>query len=161
MNEEAERIISELGLERLPGEGGWFRQTWTGGKSESLDRPIGTAIYFLITPEEFSALHRLETDEVWHFYAGDPVDLVQIDVVNSEIRRTRMGANVLEGQVPQHVVPAGVWQGAQLAAIQKGWALVGCTMAPGWDERDFQLADREELMAIFPNLGPEIRALTR
>ena len=162
MNDEAHQIITQLGLEPLPNEGGYFRRTWTGPAS-SMDnpRPIGTAIYFLITPKEFSALHRLETDEVWHFYAGDPVELVQLDTSSQVVRKDVLGSNILAGEISQIVVPAGVWQGARIVEANQGWALLGCTMAPGWDEREFTLGNRESLREVFPDAASEIHGLTR
>lgn len=157
---EAENIIAQLGLQPLPGEGGFYRRTWTG--PETAGRAAGTAIYFLITPEGFSALHRLATDEVWHFYAGDPVQLVLLDPATSRMRIVPLGADVLAGQIPQQAVPAGVWQGARLAdGAGRGWALLGCTMAPGWVEREFILGVAAELTAAFPAVAGEIARLTR
>lgn len=158
---EAGRIITKLGLERLPGEGGYFRRTWTGPTLEGSDRPAGTAISFLITPEEFSAWHRLQTDEIWHFQAGDPVKLMQLDESTGELRTVQLGPDILAGEEPQVVVPSGVWQGACLATIDRGWALLGCTLVPGWDEREFQLADPEELRRKFPGARAEIGELIR
>ncbi len=162
MNNEAQQIITTLGLEPLPNEGGFYRRTWTGPATSKDDpRAIGTAITFLITPGEFSALHRLETDEVWHFYAGDSVELVQLDASDQTVRKDVLGSGLTAGQIPQIVVPAGIWQGARLAADHKGWALLGCTMAPGWNEREFTLGNRESLLERFPQAAPEIHGLTR
>jgi uncharacterized protein len=162
MNNEAQQIITRLRLKTLPNEGGYFRRTWTGTAcSKGNPRPIGTAIIFLITREEFSALHRLETDEVWHFYAGDPVELVQLDAANQNMRKDILGGDTLAGQISQIVVSGGAWQGARLAAEKQGWALLGCTMSPGWDQREFTLGDREFLLELFPNTAPEIHGLTR
>jgi len=157
----AAQIISSLGLEPLPEEGGFFRQTWHNA--------TGTAIYFLITPDGFSALHRLNRDEIWHFYAGDAVDHVQLDPATGSLRRVRLGADVLGGEQPQLVVPAGVWQGARLAvadvgrsdSARKGFALMGCTMSPGWDAAGFTLGARAELERAFPDGAEFIRDLTR
>lgn len=162
MNDEAQQIITKLGLDPLPNEGGYFRRTWTGpAVFKDNCRPIGTAIIFLITPEEFSALHRLATNEVWHFCAGDPVELVQLDASSQAVRRDVLGSDILAGQIPQIVVPAGIWQGARLVTKDQGWALLGCTMAPGWDDREFRLGNRESLLETFPNASPEIHGLTR
>jgi len=162
VNNEAQQIINELGLEALPTEGGYYRRTWTGpASSKNNPRPIGTAITFLITPSEFSALHRLETDEVWHFYAGDPVELVQLDATNQTTRKDILGSDIAASQLPQIVVRAGMWQGARVAAENQGWALLGCTMSPGWDEREFTLGNRESLLEIFPHAAAEIHGLTR
>ena len=162
MRDEAQQIITKLGLEPLPNEGGYYRRTWTGpAVSKDNRRPMGTVIYFLITPEKFSALHRLETDEVWHFYAGDPVELVQLDPSSQAIQKDILGSDILGGHIPQIVVSAGVWQGARLTSVNQSWALVGCSMAPGWDEREFTLGNRESLLESHPNAAPEIHGLTR
>lgn len=161
MNDEARAIINHLRLEPLPHEGGHFVRSWTGPALPS-GRRMGTAIYFLLTPDGFSALHRLETEEIWHFYAGDSVEHWQLDPITGQAHRTVIGPDLLAGHAVQHVVPAGWWQGARLAGSAKqGWALVGCTMAPGWDEREFILAERTGLTAQFPGFAKEIHLLTR
>jgi predicted cupin superfamily sugar epimerase len=150
---DAAQIIAALGLQRLPREGGWFKPTW---RTEA-----GSAIYYLITPDDFSALHRLRRDEIWHFHAGDPIEHIQLDSRDRRARMTRLGPNVLRGDVPQLVVPAGVWQGARLTAQLSGWALLGCTLAPPWDERDFELGDGQALVREFPEHAGLVRALVR
>lgn len=157
MVESVQRMIEALRLEPLPREGGFFRQTW---------RDVGgSAIYFLLTKPEFSALHRLRSAEVWHFYAGDPVEHVQLGAGGAV--SSRLGPDVLNGQVPQLVVPAGTWQGARLSigwvSLQppRGWALLGCTLAPPWTEETFELGERELLLREFPREETLIRALTR
>lgn len=160
--DEAENIIAHLGLEPLPVEGGHFRQTWAGPPLPGTDRPAGTATYYLITTDGFSALHRLETAEIWHFYAGDPVRLVELDPATGGSRAVRLGPHVTGGEVPQHAVPAGVWQGARLAGTGgRGWALLGCTLAPGWHDREFTLGRRDDLLRQFPAAHADIMALTR
>lgn len=159
MNPEAQRIIAALGLEPLPREGGFFRQTWRSG--------TGSAIYFLMTPEDFSALHRLRADEVWHFYAGDAVEHVMLTPGDGAARVARLGGDILAGEIPQLVVPAGSWQGARLAAggtptsRRAGWALLGCTLTPAWEEQGFELGGRAELARAFPAHAALVRALTR
>lgn len=159
MSTEAERLIAALHLEPLPQEGGYFRATWRGEG--------GSAILFLITPDAFSALHRIAQDELWHFYSGDPVEHVQIDA-RGTVRATRLGADALAGDVPQLLVPRGTWQGARLAPHgegatrpARGFALLGCSLVPAWDERGFELGERTELCRAFPAAADMIRALTR
>jgi predicted cupin superfamily sugar epimerase len=160
MNEEAKQLVARLGLERLPHEGGWFRQTWLSAVRLADGRPAGSAIYFLITPGDFSALHRMKTDEVWLFHAGDAVEHVTLAHGGAQV--TRVGGDVAAGEVPQLAVPGGVWQGARLAqAGTRGWALLSCTMAPAWDEREFELGQREPLALEFPLARAPIEALTR
>lgn len=151
----AENLIAHLHLAPLPGEGGYFRQTSC--------RPTASAIYFLLTPGDFSALHRIAQDEVWHFYAGDRVEHVQF-ATDGSVRVARMGPDILAGDQPQVMVPAGVWQGARLAPAMtpgSGYALLGCTVSPPWDERGFELGARAELLAGFPAHAGWVLALTR
>lgn len=159
---EVEQLIARFGLQPLPDEGGWYRQTWRAPAGGPDGRPGGTAILYLITRSGFSALHRLRMDEVWHFYAGDPVRLVELDPVARQAKSVQLGANFAADQQPQHVVRGGIWQGARLARADGcGWALLGCTLVPGWDERDFEMGDRGELLARFPAARADIVALTR
>lgn len=163
VNAEAKKIVATLGLKPLAQEGGYFRQTSASA--------TGSAIYFLLTAEDFSAFHRLKTiEEVWHFYAGDEVEHVVLRPGGDGALVTRLGGAVLTGAAPQLVVPPGAWQGAQLAGGGKngpstghgaGWALLGCTLVPAWDENDFELADRAELLRSFPDAAAQIVALTR
>ncbi len=149
------QLIAHLQLAPLPGEGGWFRQTSR--------RATASAIYFLLTRDDFSALHRIGQDEAWHFYAGDGVEHVQL-AADGSAHVARMGTDVLAGDQPQVIVPAGTWQGARLAArpaAGAGWALLGCTVAPPWDERGFELGGRAALVAEFPAAAAWVRALTR
>jgi predicted cupin superfamily sugar epimerase len=150
---EVREVLTALKLAPLPGEGGFVRQTWRSNE--------GSAAYYLMTAAEFSALHRLRADEVWHFYAGDPVEHVTLDPRTGHARVTRLGSNVSGGEQPQLVVPGGVWQGARLARSDAGWALVGCTLTPAWNERDFTLGGREALLQDWPAAAEWICALTR
>lgn len=162
MNDEAKKIVAHLGLEPLPNEGGWFRQTWQSAVKLAGGRATGGAIYFLVTPADFSALHRLKTEEVWLFHAGDALDHVILDSQGSTLRVTRLGGDVLAGDVPQLVVAGGTWQGARLAAGgSNGWALLSCVMAPAWGEREFELGERAALSAEFPQAREQIETLTR
>jgi len=159
----AAEMIAWLQLEPLPNEGGFFKRTYTSAATSPDGRAGCTAIYFLITPEGFSALHALRTDELWHFHAGDPVEHLMLASDTGAGVRTVLGVDFSHGQRPQLIVPGGVWQGARLAPVEghHGWALIGCTMAPGWDEREFTLGSRDGLMARFPEWADDIRALTR
>ena len=152
----ADRLIAALELEPLPGEGGFFRQTWRSRSS--------SAIFFLLTGDDFSALHRLAQDEMWHFYAGDPVEHWQLEPSSKAARRTRMGPDVLAGEHPQVLVPGGCWQGARLDPSVPGrnsFALCGCTVSPPWDESSLTLGERKELARLFPAHAGLIRELTR
>ena len=156
----AAAIIAALQLEALPNEGGFFRLAYSSVLCLPNGRAAGSAIYFLLTPEGFSALHSLRTEEVWHFYAGDPAEHLCLDPATGNGTKTRLGPDILNGQRPLLVVPAGAWQGARLAPGGR-WALLGCTLSPAWDEREFRLGERSPLTSAFPLWAEEIRALTR
>lgn len=153
MNAAARALIERLGLAPLPEEGGFFRVTWRGAH--------GSAILFLITSEDFSALHRIAQDELWHFHAGDPVEHVRIDPATGEAVVNRLGADIAHGETPQLAVPAGHWQGARLVAGAHGYALLGCTVTPPWTPEGFELGARERLTADFPRHAAWIARLTR
>jgi predicted cupin superfamily sugar epimerase len=153
VNAAARQIVATLRLEPLPHEGGFFRATWRNATAST--------ILFLLTPEEFSALHRLGQDEVWHFHAGDPVEHVRLDPHSGAAHIARLGPDVGRGDAPQIFVPAGVWQGGRLAEARSGYALLGCTVSPPWDQRGFELAGCAALQAAFPAQREIIRALTR
>lgn len=152
----ARAIIDRLNLQPLPGEGGFFRATW---RSEA-----SSAIFFLLTGGEFSAFHQLDREELWHYYSGQPIDHFLLDPASGGLRVSRMGPNVLAGDQPQVVVPGGCWQAARMvpnAPTESDFALVGCTVAPPWEDRGFTLGRREGLIRSFPLHAELIRALTR
>ncbi len=137
----AKEIIARLNLQPLEGEGGFFRRSWTL-PSES-GPPRATAIFYLMTPDSFSALHRLYADEVFHLYMGDPCEQIVIDE-RGEVSTTYLGHDLLGGQQVQSVVPKGLWQGTRL--LNGGeWALLGTTMTPGFYEGGFELATEDDL----------------
>ncbi len=165
-----EIIIEILDLKSLKVEGGLFRQTYISSESikrehlpdrYSSRKPFGTAIYYLLTsdPKSFSALHKLPTDEIWHFYLGDPVELFELhpDGTSNTIV---LGQDIMNRQMVQHVVPAGVWQGSKV--IEGGeFALLGTTMAPGFMPEDYVGGNRMELIEIYPDYDGTFRDLTR
>jgi predicted cupin superfamily sugar epimerase len=118
-----------------------------------------TAIYFLVTPEAFSALHHLPGDEIYHFYAGDPLDLTLLHP-DGRVETVRLGADLRAGERPQAIAPGGTWQGSALAP-GGSWALVGTTMTPGFHIDDFQLGDRAALLIEYPHAADLIERLTR
>ena len=159
-------LIRYLRLEPLPIEGGYFRQTWSSDDLVSIpsydgQRPAGTAIYYLLTsdPDSFSALHRLATSEIYHFYLGDPVEMLLL-AEGAPGRRVILGPDLLGGQHVQYIVPRSVWQGSRLLPGGR-FALLGATMAPGFDGRDFTLGRRDHLIQRFPQDAGLIRTLTR
>lgn len=140
----ADEVISALNLEPLDGEGGFFRQTWI--LPSEAGAPQATAIVYLITPESFSALHRLDADEIFHFYLGDPCEQIVIDEQGGLVS-TVVGHDILAGHQVQTIVPKGTWQGTKL--IDGGrWALLGTTMTPGFHLGGFELASRNDLSSL-------------
>ncbi|HEY1765521.1 MAG TPA: cupin domain-containing protein [Opitutaceae bacterium] len=164
-NAEAADLVASLGLVPLPREGGYFASTWTSPVAGPEGRSCASAILFLITAEDFSALHRLDRDEVWSFSGGDPAELVRLDPRTGADDTCILGPEPVAGHRPQATVASGVWQGARIAAgrlaPRRGWTLVSCVVAPAWDERAFELADRDTLIRVFPSHAELIRALTR
>lgn len=156
-------IIEHLNLEPLPLEGGYFRQTYQTDRlidsGKGSQRPLCTCIFFLLTPDAFSALHWLQEDEVYHFYLGDPVELFEI-AEDGRLTRTVLGKDLHQGQQVQHAVFANRWQGSRLAD-GGNWALLGTTMAPGFTWEDFSLGNRKDLAAKFPRHQEIILHLTR
>jgi predicted cupin superfamily sugar epimerase len=162
MHPDADKLVARLDLGPHP-EGGFYRETWRGkltldGLPHGGPRAAHTAIYFLLPSGAFSALHRVASDEVWHHYDGDPVDLHVLDETGAHTHAT-LGRDVMAGERPQFVVPAGSWQ----AAVPRGdrYALCGCTVAPGFDFRDFEMPTRDELLARFPAHQELVIRLTR
>ncbi|WJV47362.1 cupin domain-containing protein [Streptomyces flavofungini] len=154
-----EELIARYGLEPLPFEGGRFRQTWAGPPDTASGHPVGTAIIMLLTSAtgDFSALHRLPTDEVWHFYQGDPLDLLLLHPDGTDELRI-LGDG--DGEEFQLVVRAGTWMGAR---VRDGgeWSLFGTTMAPGFLESDYEGGDPDTLAARYPQQAELIRRLCR
>jgi len=127
-------LVERLGLVPHP-EGGWYRETWRHAAAEG-ERPAGTAIYYLLAAGQRSHWHRVDAAEVWHFYAGGPMRL-SMQVGDEPTETVTLGPDVLGGQRPQAVVPAGAWQSAEPTGA---WTLVGCTVSPGFDFDGFELA---------------------
>jgi predicted cupin superfamily sugar epimerase len=160
----ADEVIERLGLVAHP-EGGFYAETFRaaalpfelpgrGGRSAS------TAIYFLLRAHEFSALHVVLSDEVWHHYSGDTLQLHCFDGAGSH-REVRLGSAIEHGERPQHVVQSGELQAARVVAGPHGFALCGCTVAPGFDFADFRIPPRAELLARLPLHAELVMALTR
>lgn len=167
MNEGYQVWVDRLGLLPHP-EGGFYKETYRSKEviSHSAlpnrfagDRNFSTAIYFLLTGENFSAFHKIAADELWHFYAGDGLT-ISIIHPKGELENIKLGSNPHKGEVFQSMVPAESWFASQ-PSNKIGWALVGCTVAPGFDFADFQMAKRAELIQDFPSLTKTINSLTR
>ncbi len=161
-------VIRKLGLKPLDREGGFFRETYRSEiafPQEVLPdgyigpRAVSSAIYYLLTPESFSALHRLPGDEIFHFYMGDPVEMLQLGPDGTG-RKVVMGHDLTVGMLPQLLVPAGVWQGTRLREDGR-FALFGTTMAPGFDFQDLEIGTRAALIEMYPTFARDIVALTR
>jgi predicted cupin superfamily sugar epimerase len=163
----ADQLLAALDLKPLPHEGGYYRETYRSDDSLPAGvlprfgraKAASTAIYYLLTPDTFSALHRLPTDEVFHFYLGGPVRMLQL-WPDGGGRVLTLGHDLLGGHVPQAVVPRGVWQGSHLAE-GAGFALMGATVAPGFDFDDYEAGERAALAAQYPAFADLIARLTR
>lgn len=169
----AAKIKKLLKLQPHPREGGWYVRTYESedhiGQS-ALElrylqrggggpRRIGTAIYYLLEPDTFSEMHRLASDEIFHFYMGDPVEMLQL-WPDGRANTVILGNDLAAGQTPQLVVPHGVWQGSRLLAGSQ-FALLGCTVSPGFEYEDYESAPRATLCAQYPAQAAMITQLTR
>jgi uncharacterized protein len=158
----AEEIKRRLQLVPHPMEGGHYCRTYTSMLEVSAPqgrRPAGTAIYYLLEPGTFSEMHMLSSDEIFHFYLGDPVEMLQLHPGGRSALIT-LGNDLAAGQCVQIVVPAGVWQGARL--VDNGQvALLGCTVTPGFDFADYRSGTYGDLALGWPAEADAIRSLTR
>ena len=161
-------LIELLGLKPLPHEGGYYRETYRSNQKISAeilfdhighDKDLSAAIYYLLTPDTFSALHRLPCDEIFHFYLGDAVTMLELHP-DGHGETITLGHDITEGHRPQHLVPRGVWQGTFL---NDGGtlALMGTTTSPAFDFDDLQLAGRDDLLKEYPEYASLIHHLTR
>jgi len=159
--------IEKLGLQPHP-EGGYYRETYRAKLEidrEALpaafggNRPVSTAIYFLLDGDDFSALHRLRSDEIWHFYAGGGLVVEVIDQAGTR-SSILLGSDPEAGEVFQAGVKAGCWFGSRVRDAGT-FALVGCTVAPGFDFADFEMGERAELVGKYPEHRKVIEQLTR
>lgn len=162
-----QQLINRFELQPHP-EGGWYKQTYKSAEYISAvalperftgNRPVCTAIYFLLEQGNFSAFHRIKSDECWHFYHGDPLEIFVIQN-NGELTVTALGNDISKGHLFQYIVPAGCWFASRPAKGSQ-YCLVGCTVAPGFDFADFELADAEHLTLKYPKHSAEIRMLCR
>ncbi|XWN38010.1 MAG: cupin domain-containing protein [Balneola sp.] len=162
-----EQLITTLNLQKHP-EGGYFIESYRSEgviPSEVLkdgidgDRNYCTGIYFLLTSDNFSAFHRIKQDEMWHFYEGSPLVVHMIDKEGGYSFQ-KIGLDLEDGQVPQFVVPKGVWFASEVMKPDS-YSFVGCTVAPGFDFADFELAEKDSLISEFPKYSKIINRLTR
>lgn len=158
-NYTAKEVARLLQLEPLDQEGGYFRRTGESAMILPGGRRAWSMIYSLITPEGFSALHRLTTDEIWFFHAGDTLESLRLRP-NGGGKWVKLGLNLASDERLQDIVAAQVWQGTRLAPGGR-WALASCVVAPEFVWSDFELGVREALAAAWPGFADGIRALTR
>ena len=166
-----QKIIDLLGLEPLSFEGGYFRRTYYApeklpagvlpSRYSPMERRFASAIYYLLTsdPDSFSALHRLPGDEIYHFYLGDPVELLQL-LGDGSSRRVILGQDLLGGQMVQYVAQGNIWQGSHLLP-GGSFALLGTSMSPAFENSDFEEGSRAALAQSYPQEQILIRQLTR
>ena len=164
----SDQIITLFNLKPHREEGGYFVETYRSSETISEKalpsrykgvRSFGTAIYYLLTLETFSSIHRLRSDEIFHFYLGDPIEMLQLFPDGSG-RVLILGSDILNGMQPQVVVPRGVWQGARLLKGGK-FALLGTTVSPGFEFVDYESGRRDELAKSYPTFRELIISLTK
>ncbi|BCM68220.1 hypothetical protein EASAB2608_03554 [Streptomyces sp. EAS-AB2608] len=153
-----EELIAHYDLEPIPREGGLFRRTWTGPERPD-GRPEGSAIVALLTAADYSALHRLPSAEVWHFYLGDPLHLLLL-APDGTTRTPVLGPDLRAGQHLQLTVPARTWMGARVAG-GGSWTFFGCTMVPGFTYADYEHGNAADLTARYPAEAALITELCR
>jgi len=162
-----EQLIKQYALQPHP-EGGWYKETYkskewipANAMPERFtgDRAFSTAIYFLLEAGNFSAFHRIKSDECWHFYSGDPLQ-VYIIFPSGKLEIIELGSSFSRGELFQYVVPANCWF-ASRPAPGSGYSFVGCTVSPGFEFADFELAEAAELCALYPEHTGIINELCR
>lgn len=157
-----QKIIKILKLKPLPQEGGLYRETYRSALKvvcgPGAKRSLGTSIYYLITPDRFSAMHLVCSDEIFHFYLGDPVEMLLL-YPGGRSRKVILGPDIEKGQHPQFLVPKNVWQGSRLVKGGR-FALLGTTVFPGFDFADYRQGSRKELLKLYPRCKQAITALT-
>jgi predicted cupin superfamily sugar epimerase len=161
MNKQVARLVKKLALVKHP-EGGYFKQTYRSDimvNVEGFDGPrnIATAIYYMLAGGQFSAFHRIRSDEIWHYYAGCSITLYAIDK-DGKLSKTRIGRG--DGGTPQAVIKAGTWFSAAPDS-KKSYCLLGCTVSPGFDYRDWELGKRDELVKMYPQHRKVIERYTK
>lgn len=163
----AQELIQQYQLYPHP-EGGWYRETYRSHEAISQNalperftgsRAFSTAIYFLLEQGHFSTFHKIKSDECWHFYAGDPLYIYVIQQ-NGTLDIIQLGNDIYKGQLFQYVIPANCWF-ASRPASQSSFCFSGCTVAPGFDFADFEMADAKALTTLYPQHKAIIKELCR
>ena len=163
-NKRAQYLKERLDLSELPGEGGYYKETYRSDKTIILpsqadgERSISTSIYYLLDGTQFSAFHRLKSDEIWHFYIGSSITLYIINKMEN-LSEVKLGSNIEKGELFQIQVRAESWFAATVNDISS-YALIGCTVSPGFDYLDFELGDRKKLIERYPQHRSIIEKLT-
>lgn len=152
MNRDANYWIRKLKLEQHP-EGGYFIETYRSPRIVNFDdyegnRYLCTAIYYLLLGDQFSSFHRMKSDEIWHFYTGSSLTLSMIQK-NGSLNEIRLGQNINNNEIFQAVVESGSWFAASVNDYHS-YSLIGCTVSPGFDYRDWELADIDKLVDMYP-----------
>jgi predicted cupin superfamily sugar epimerase len=163
----SEKIIQALGLAPLGGEGGYFKQIFKdnlsvdfkGSDNRLMRRAASSSIFYLVTEDQFSALHRLPQFEIFHFYLGSPVEMVQINS-DGELKTLILGQNLSQGHQLQVAVKGGTWQGTRVVP-GGNWALLGTTVSPAFEDEDMEVASRSKLITSYPHLADTIIQFTR
>lgn len=167
----AKRLVEHLHLQKIPDEGPWFSVTYVSddqlagpalpARYHDKSHAAGSAIYLVMTPEDFSALHKLQTDETWHFYGGDPIEMLLL-YPDGHGQTVVIGPDVFAGQQPQFTVPRGVWQGSTpLGNGPETYSFGADQLAPAFDYMDFEIGYRDELQKAYPQFAEKIARLTR
>lgn len=163
----AQTIIDMFDLKPLPREGGYYNETYRSNenikkeilpKRYSSNRSFGSAIYYLLTADTKSLMHRIKSDEIFHFYLGDPVEMLQL-FEDGTTKKIILGNGIANGENLQVLVNRGVWQGMQLIRGGK-YALMGTTVFPGFEFEDFELGNRDDLINKYPGFTNNITKLT-
>ena len=161
----ADEVVRLLGLQPLEPEGGFFKEIYrhthrlpAPAGFEGKDRALATSIYYLITPSTFSAMHRVRSDEIFHFYMGDAVEQLHL-LPDGSGSVVTIGTDLSAGERPQVLVPAGVWQGARLREGGQ-WALLGTTVSPGFEFIDYEHGDKAALISQYPDFQTQIERLS-
>jgi predicted cupin superfamily sugar epimerase len=157
---KTKNIIDKLHLKPHP-EGGYYSETYRSAErvinNEGNKRSVCTAIYYMLENDDKSHFHRIKSDELWFFHHGESLEIVILQ--NGERKTVLLGNDIINGELPQAKIPANTWFAARIKN-GKGYSLVSCTVAPGFDFADFELAKREDLMRQYPNLKETIEELT-
>mgnify|MGYP001413771729 CR=1 FL=1 len=168
MPAKARWLIEHFRMERIPQENAWFAPTYRSNEPVTIagasryagPRCAYSAIYGVQTRADFSGMHRLATDELWHFYDGSPIELLLLHP-DGRGEVVVLGRNIAAGEHPQWLVPRGVWQGARPIGGDDAWTFLGNTLAPGFEYADFEIGYRDELQARYPAFAGKIAELTR